>query len=301
MSSSHSQHKDTDADTDADKGADKDAGGVQPGVARISVLIVDDQLLIRRGLVAIFDAEADIEVIADAGDGAVALELCRALKPDVVLMDLIMPRVGGIAATRAMAQVCPATQVVVLTTFDADDMVFDAIRAGAQAYLLKDASEAEVLDTIRAVHRGESRLAPHIARKVLGEFRRLPAVADAPSPKRNSATTGEHAGGPAISGTALGRAQAFHAGAAKHADRLTRREEDILELIAQGKSNKEIGRAVNLAEGTVKNYVSRIMDKLHARTRTELRAGSRRGRRSCARCAATRTCSPRRSRSSRTS
>jgi DNA-binding NarL/FixJ family response regulator len=247
--------------------ADKDTEKGIRATALIRVLIVDDQLLIRRGLTAIFDTEADIEVVGDAADGEAALERCRALRPDVVLMDLIMPRLGGIAATRALTAECPGTQVVVLTTFDADNMVFDAIRAGAQAYLLKDASEAEVLDTIRAVHRGESRLAPHIARKVLGEFRRLPAVAEPVSIRQDR----ESGSGKATSAAAQGQAgQAGQRGAAQQADRLTQREEDILELIAQGKSNKEIANVVNLAEGTVKNYVSRIMDKLHARTRTEL-------------------------------
>jgi DNA-binding NarL/FixJ family response regulator len=221
---------------------------------RIRVLIVDDQALIRRGLAATLGADAELQVVGEAGDGREGLELARSLRPDIVLMDLIMPKMGGVAATRALASELPATQVVVLTTFDADDLVFDAIRAGAQAYLLKDASESELLDTIRGVHRGESRLAAHIARKVLGEFRRLPAAVKEDAGKKPEERS-------AIAAAAANLSPQ---------DALTRREEEILELIAQGMSNKEIGRTVNLAEGTVKNYVSRIMDKLHARTRTEL-------------------------------
>jgi DNA-binding NarL/FixJ family response regulator len=213
---------------------------------RIRLLVVDDQPLIRRGLAVMLATEPDIEVVGQAGDGAEAIEAVRRDRPDVVLMDLQMPRVGGVAATRTIVGERPETQVVVLTTFDTDELVFDAIRAGAQAYLLKDAPEADVLDTIRAVHRGESRLSPNIARKVMEQFRLLPARAGAadPAPAKDDEPAS--------------------------LDALTAREERILALIAEGKSNREIARTVFLAEGTVKNYVSRIMEKLHARTRTEL-------------------------------
>lgn len=217
---------------------------------RIRVLVVDDQSLIRRGLAVILATEPDIDVVGQAADGEEAVEAARRERPDVVLMDLQMPRLGGVAATRAITADHPQTQVVVLTTFDTDEMVFEAIRAGAQAYLLKDAPESEVLDTIRAVHRGESRLSPNIARKVMEQFRLLPAGA---APARD-----EDAAPPARDEDAAAL------------DALTAREERILALIAEGKSNKEIARTVFLAEGTVKNYVSRIMEKLHARTRTEL-------------------------------
>ena len=209
---------------------------------RIRVLVVDDQSLIRRGLAVILAREPDIDIVGQAADGEEAVQVARRERPDVVLMDLQMPRLGGVAATRAIAADLPGTQVVVLTTFDTDELVFEAIRAGAQAYLLKDAPESEVLDTIRAVHRGESRLSPNIARKVMAQFRLLPAGAP-PPPREDDAAS---------------------------LDALTAREERILGLIAEGKSNKEIAKTVFLAEGTVKNYVSRIMEKLHARTRTEL-------------------------------
>ncbi|HWU84631.1 MAG TPA: response regulator transcription factor, partial [Rhodocyclaceae bacterium] len=138
-----------------------------PPAQPIRVLIADDQSLIRRGMSLILSAEADIEVVGQAADGVEAVELALQLQPDVVLMDLHMPRKGGVVATREITNRLPQTRVMVLTTFDTDEMVFEAVRAGAQAYLLKDASEAEVLDTIRAVHRGESRLTSQIAAKVM--------------------------------------------------------------------------------------------------------------------------------------
>lgn len=243
---------------------------------RLRVLIADDQALIRRGMSLMLSVEPDIEVVGQAADGVEAVALAANLKPDVVLMDLHMPRMGGVTATREITRADPQVHVMVLTTFDADEMVFEAIRAGAHAYLLKDASEADVLDTIRAVHRGESRLAPHIARKVIEQFRRLadpggvtgyaepgrgqPAAANALTlPRDEDAEDTAHS----VSG----------------ADALTSKEERILELIAEGKSNKDIARNVFLAEGTIKNYVSRIMEKLHARTRTELAVKALRGKR----------------------
>lgn len=140
---------------------------------RIRVLVVDDQALIRRGMTLMLSLEADIEVIGQASDGVEAVALAESLAPDVVLMDLHMPRKGGVAATREITMALPHTHVLVLTTLDDDESVFAAVRAGAQAYLLKDASEDELLETVRAVHRGESRLTPLIARKVMDQFRRL--------------------------------------------------------------------------------------------------------------------------------
>ena len=214
----------------------------------IRLLIVDDQPLIRRGLILMLGTEADIEVVGQAADGAEAIEQALALHPDVVLMDLQMPRVSGIVATREITARLLATRVVVLTTFDDDERVFEAIRAGADSYLLKDAQEHEVLDSIRAAHAGEARLSPSIARKVMDQFRRLPSLS--PSPYAATTVPGEEA--------------------------LTDKEERILQLIAQGLSNKQIAANVFLAEGTVKNYVSRIMEKLHASSRAELAARSAR-------------------------
>jgi DNA-binding NarL/FixJ family response regulator len=226
--------------------------------AELRLLIVDDQPLIRRGLAMMLATEPGIAIVGQAADGREAIDQALATEPDVVVMDLQMPGVSGVVATREITARLPRTRVVVLTTYDHDELVFEAIRAGAQAYLLKDASEAEVLETVRAVHRGESRLSPTIARKVMQQFRSLSAGAP-PAPK-------------AAPGLATPPGHELD-------EALTDKEERILELIAQGLSNKRIAATVFLAEGTVKNYVSRIMDKLHAASRTELavRAIGRRG------------------------
>lgn len=229
-----------------------------PDAAPLRLLIADDQPLIRRGLALMLAIESGIEVVGQAADGQEAIEQALATRPDVVVMDLQMPRTSGVVATREITARLPQTRVIVLTTYDDDELVFEAITAGAQAYLLKDATEQDVLDTIRAVHRGESRLSPSIARKVLEQFRVLnrPAGPTLPTPPARSA----HAAAPSLT------------------DQLTARESHILELIAQGLSNKQIAAKVFLAEGTVKNYVSRIMEKLHADNRMELalRAGGHR-------------------------
>lgn len=211
--------------------------------------------------------EPGIEVVGQAADGVEAVVQAMAHQPDVVVMDLQMPRASGIVATREITARLPATRVVVLTTYDDDELVFEAIRAGAQAYLLKDASEAEVLDTIQCVHRGESRLSPAIARKVMEQFRslagRLPEPSDVPTDQGH---------GPAVGPANPHAFRAFE-------EPLNDKELRILDLLAEGKSNKQIASTVFLAEGTVKNYVSRIMDKLHATSRIELamRAVARRG------------------------
>ena len=226
----------------------------EPGAsAALRLLIVDDQPIIRRGLAMMLAAENGIEIVGQAADGLEAIELALATRPDVVVMDLQMPRASGVVATREITARLPDTRVVVLSTYDDDELVFEAIRAGAQAYLLKDATEEEVLETVRSVYRGESRLSPAIARKVMEQFRSLAARAPlAPEPALLTSATRE--------------------------EPLTDKESRILELLAQGMSNKLIGATVFLAEGTVKNYVSRIMQKLHASSRIELamRAAQRR-------------------------
>jgi DNA-binding NarL/FixJ family response regulator len=213
--------------------------------APIRIIIADDQALVRRGAVLLLSMEPDMEVVGQACNGVEAVELTESLRPDIVLMDLHMPIKSGVVATREITRAHPHTQVLVLTTLDDDETVFEAVRAGAHAYLLKDADEHELLETIRALKRGESRLTPQIARKVMDQFRRLAQSTESASPREDSAR-------------------------ALKPEPLNEKEEKVLGLIAEGMSNRQIGAALFLAEGTVKNYVSRIMAKLHANTRTEL-------------------------------
>jgi DNA-binding NarL/FixJ family response regulator len=221
----------------------------------IRVVIAEDQVSVRRGTAMLLATAPDMECVGQAANGVEAVQLAQLLKPDVVLMDLHMPLKGGVAATREITSADPHTQILVLTTLDDDETVFEAVRAGAQAYLLKDVSEEELLETIRALRRGESRLTPQIARKVMDQFRRLS--------KDDSAVADRRSTGLAVAAT----------------EQLTDKEERVLSLITEGMSNRQIANSMSLAEGTIKNYVSRIMDKLHANTRTELAVLSSRQRR----------------------
>lgn len=209
----------------------------------IRIVIAEDQALVRRGAAILLSMEPDMEVVGQARNGVEAVELAQLLRPDVILMDLHMPLKGGVAATREITRDLPHTQILVLTTLNDDETVFEAVRAGAHAYLLKDASEDELLETIRALRRGESRLTPQIARKVMDQFRRL-----APVP----------------------RAEPVREDDSNDTEPLSDKEEKILQLISESMTNRQIANTLFLAEGTVKNYVSRIMEKLHANTRTEL-------------------------------
>jgi DNA-binding NarL/FixJ family response regulator len=226
--------------------------------AAIRIVIAEDQAIVRRGVALLLAIEPDMEVVGQASNGVEAVDLTLLLRPDVVLMDLHMPVKGGVAATREITRTLPATQVLVLTTLDDDETVFEAVRAGAHAYLLKDAAEEELLATIRALRRGESHLTPQIARKVMDQFRRL--ARDEPVARVSELP-------PSSDGVAT-------------VETLNDKEEKILELIAEGRSNRQIGQTLFLAEGTVKNYVSRIMEKLHANTRTELAILTHKQRRS---------------------
>jgi DNA-binding NarL/FixJ family response regulator len=235
----------------------------------IRILIAEDQALVRRGTTVLLSMETDMQVVGQACDGIEAVALAQQLRPDIVLMDLHMPRLGGVAATREITRTLPGTQVLVLTTLDDDETVFEAVRAGALGYLLKDVSEQELLDTVRALRRGESRLTPQIARKVMDQFRRLADGAQFPAAPASAAPHDA----PSM---AAGLATPPHGGAR---ELLNDKEERILQLIAEGLSNRQIANTLFLAEGTIKNYVSRIMEKLHANTRTALAVISARQRR----------------------
>ncbi len=215
-------------------------------MSALRVLVVDDQDVVRHGLGVILGHQPGIEVAGFAANGQEALEQAAILKPDVVLMDLKMPRMNGIQATRQITKHHPATKIVVLTTYDDDEWVFDAIRAGASGYLLKDSDGAEIVGAVRGVMAGEVRIDPAVAGKVLHEFNRLAGQQGHQPPK------------PAQPGSDQ-----------PLLEDLTERELSVLQELAQGKTNREIADSLHLAEGTVKNYVSIIIDKLQANDRTQ--------------------------------
>lgn len=206
----------------------------------IRLLIVDDQEIVRQGLQIILGHQPDIQVVGAAVDGEDALTLVARLKPDVVLMDLKMPRLNGIHATRRITQAHPEVKVIALTTYDDDEWVFNAIRAGASGYLLKDSDQADLLAAVRGVLEGEARLDPKVAGKVLAEFNR----------PRNGAPARRAVEEPLL-------------------EELSEREMDVLRLLAQGRSNQGIADELCLSVGTVKNYVSAVIGKLQANDRTQ--------------------------------
>lgn len=201
----------------------------------IRVLVADDQALVRTGFRMIISAEPDLEVVGDAADGEAAVAAAIRERPDVILMDVRMPALDGIAATRRIVEQRRDARVLILTTYDLDEYVYDALRAGASGFLLKDAPPEDLVEAIRIVARGDALLAPRVTRRLIEEFaRRVP-----PRPP------------------------------AAALDTLTERERQVLRLIARGMSNAEIAAALVVGETTVKTHVARILDKLDVRDRVQ--------------------------------
>jgi DNA-binding NarL/FixJ family response regulator len=204
---------------------------------KIRVLLVDDQRLMREGLRILLEMEPDLQVVGEAGDGRAAVDAYAGLLPDVVLMDVRMPGMDGVEATRRLRAQWPEARVMILTTFDDDEYVFEALRAGALGYLLKDVSGHDLAEAVRTVTAGGALIEPSVARRVVAEFARVA------SPVREASD-----GLP---------------------EPLSPRELEVLALLARGLSNREISERLYLAEGTVKNYVTALLGKLGVRDRTQ--------------------------------
>lgn len=203
----------------------------------IRILLTDDQTLFREGVRTLLSLESDFEVVAEAANGEEAVEAARMLKPNLVLMDLRMPVMSGVEATRRVREVSPESRILVLTTFHEDEEIFDALRAGACGYLLKDTPSGKLADAIRTAVRGESVLEPSVATKVVAEFTRLSSLRAAEG---------------AASSTLL-----------------SARELDVLRQVARGRTNKEIASALHVTEGTVKNHLTSIFSRLGVLDRTQ--------------------------------
>ena len=201
-----------------------------------TVLIADDQALVRVGLRKIINSEPGLEVLGEAGDGEAAVAAARRLRPDVVLMDIRMPVLDGIEATRRIVGPQPDTRVLILTTFGLDEYVYEALRAGASGFMLKDAPPEDIVDAVRIVARGEALLAPAVTRAVVEAFARQPPLAPRPS---------------------------------EVLTRLTPRERDVLDLLVRGLSNPEICRELGISEATAKTHVARVLQKLDVRDRVQ--------------------------------
>jgi DNA-binding NarL/FixJ family response regulator len=229
----------------------------------IEILLVDDQRLMRDGLRTLLELHPDLRVVGEAGDGLEAETLVERLRPRVVLMDLRMPRRDGVEATRRITARWPEIQVLVLTTFDDDELVFRSIEAGASGYLLKDVGSEALAEAVRAASRGESPLQPSIARKVLKRLR----AGGVRSIKTH--TPGEPTTVSGVTTRAPHPAAERIARAAERGEPLTHREAEVLGLLGTGATNREIAERLSLTEGTVKNYISAILTKTGLRDRTQ--------------------------------
>ena len=204
---------------------------------KIKLLLADDHRVVREGLSAILETKEEIQIVGEAKDGGEAVEQARQLLPDVILMDMRMPGMTGVEATRIIKREMPHIGIIALTMYDDQQHIFDLVRAGATGYLLKDSDSTEILAAIRAVSKGESLIHPSVASKILAEFSLL------------------------VEGK--GKKKSF----LEHD--LTEREISVLRLVAEGKTNKEIGNVLDLSEKTIKNHVRNIFQKLHIDTRTQ--------------------------------
>lgn len=202
----------------------------------MKVVIADDQALVRAGLRMILESQGDIEVVAEAGDGEEALAACKQHHPDVVLMDVKMPRLNGLEALRRMAALGDSTKVLILTTFDLDEYVYEALRDGASGFLLKDVRPAQLIEAVRGVMDGDALLAPSVTRRLIEKFMQASRS-------------------PAATASLLGR--------------LTPRESEVFKLVARGLKNSEIAETLFLSESTVKTHVARILSKLELRDRAQ--------------------------------
>jgi two-component system NarL family response regulator len=205
------------------------------GVTPIRILVVDDHALFRKGIVSLLASEPDFAVVGEAASGPEAVERAGTLRPDIVLMDVFMPGGNGPDAAARLKEIAPGTRIVMLTISEEDEHLFEAVKGGAQGYLLKKVEPQLLFDTLRGVMQGEARISRAMAGKILGEFSRIARVPAPPDPRMD----------------------------------LTSREHEVLEFITHGRSNKEIAVALSIAENTVKNHLKNILEKLHLENRVQ--------------------------------
>lgn len=209
-------------------------------MTRIRVLVADDQAVFRTMMVETLAEEDDLEVVGQARDGVEAIELCKRLRPDIVLLDINMPRLNGVQATSEIIRACPGSRVVILTAFDEDQLVFQVIQAGATGYVLKDSHSDEVIRAIRVAHSNESLIQPRVANKILREYVRLEKERTQPNPDGQRAL-----------------------------ETLTDRELEVLRLVGRGLNNREICDSLFISEPTVKTHFTNVMQKMQFRDRVE--------------------------------